>query len=85
MTIFTKAKIENILKDKVSSGEIRGYEINGQFLRIYKSKRTGFTFRFNLVSQHNLIYILKKKTPKPEVQTISDFYQLQINKLNETR
>ena len=73
MTIFTKAKIINLLNDKIVSGEIK------------KSKRTGHTIKFNELSQQSLLTLLKKKIPKPEVQNISDFYKIEIKRLNESR
>lgn len=85
MTIFTKAKIFTILKEKVSSGEINGFLISDSYLRIIKSKRTGFTFKFNQIDEQSLIYILKKKTPKPEIQNIENFYKIQLKKLYESR
>jgi len=85
MTIFTKAKIIKLLNDKIGSGEIKNYNLTSDYLRISKSKRTGFTIKFNEISQQNLVTLFKKKTPKPEVQNISDFYKIEIKKLNESR
>ena len=85
MTIFTKAKIINLLNDKIVSGEIKNYNLTGDYLRISKSKRTGYTIKFNELSQQSLLTLLKKKIPKPEVQNISDFYKIEIKRLNESR
>ena len=85
MTIFTKAKIINLLNDKIVSGEIKNYNLTGDYLRISKSKRTGHTIKFNELSQQSLLTLLKKKIPKPEVQNISDFYKIEIKRLNESR
>lgn len=84
MTIFTKAKIIRILNEKISSGEINGFLINDSYLRIIKSKRTGFTFKFNQIDAQSLICLLKKKTPKPEFQNLENFYTIQIKKLYES-
>lgn len=78
MTIFTKAKIVKILTDKIKSGEIRCFQLTDDYLRIEKSKRTGFTFKLNNFSDNVLIRILKKSTPHPSVQNIENFYRKQI-------
>jgi hypothetical protein len=85
MNIFTKAKVVKLLNDKIDSGEIKNYNLTDSYLRISKSKRTGFTLKFNNISQQNLITLLKKKTPKPSIQNITDFYKIEIKKLNESR
>ena len=85
MTIFTKAKIIKLLNDKIGSGEIKNYNLTGDYLSISKSKRTGHTIKFNELSQQSLLTLLKKKIPKPEVQNISDFYKIEIKRLNESR
>lgn len=82
MNIFTKAKIVKILNDKVQSGEIRSFNLTDTYLRISKSKRTGFTFKLNEFSDILLINLLKKKTPKPQLQSIEKFYKQQIEILN---
>lgn len=82
MNIFTKAKIVKILNDKVQSGEIRSFNLTDTYLRISKSKRTGFTFKLNEFSDILLINLLKKKTPKPQLQSIEKFYKEQIEILN---
>ncbi len=85
MNIFTKAKVVKLLNDKIDSGEINNYNLTDNYLRISKSKRTGFTLKFNNISEQNLITLLKKKTPKPSIQNITDFYKIEIKKLNESR
>ncbi len=42
MTIFTKAKIIKILQNKVDSGEIKSFLYKESYIRLIKSKRTGF-------------------------------------------
>lgn len=78
MTIFTRAKIVKILTDKTNSGEIKGFQLTENYLRITKSKRTGFTFKLNSLTDNILIKIIKKKTPHPSVQSIETFYINQI-------
>jgi len=78
MNIFTKSKIVKLLSDKVQSGEIVSFDLTNSYLRITKSKRTGFTFRLSEYSDIFLINILKKKTPKPQFQNIETFYKQQI-------
>ncbi len=78
MTIFTKAKISKILQDKTHSGEIRGFQLTDNYLRITKSKRTGFTFKIDNFTDNALIKILQKKTPHPSIQNIETFYTNQI-------
>jgi hypothetical protein len=80
MTIFTKAKIIKILQNKVDSGEIKSFLYKESYIRLIKSKRTGFTFKFDEYSDSILISILKKKTPEPSVQNIEDFYKRELNK-----
>ena len=82
MNIFTKAKLIKILNDKVQNGEIRNFNISEDYLRISKSKRTGFTFKFSEYSDILLINILKKKIPNPSVQNIESFYQKEIKKIS---
>lgn len=81
MNIFTKAKLIKILNDKIQTGDIRGFHLTDKYLRISKSKRTGFTFRLNQYSDILLINILKKKTPNPNIQNIETFYKKEITKL----
>ena len=78
MTIFTRAKIVKILTDKTNSGEIKRFQLTDNYLRITKSKRTGFTFKLDNFTDNVLIKILKKKTPHPSVQSIETFYRNQI-------
>lgn len=78
MTIFTRAKISRILQDKTNSGEIRGFQLADNYLRITKSKRTGFTFKIDNFTDNVLIKILQKKTPHPSIQNIETFYTNQI-------
>lgn len=85
MTIFTKAIIIDLLNNKITNGEIQNFNLNSQYLRITKSKRTGFTIKLNQFSQQNLVALLKKKTPKPEVQNLSNFYKNEIKKINDPR
>lgn len=85
MNIFKKAEVIRILKLKVEEGEIKSFSIGNDYLHIKKSKRTGFTIKFNQISQQNLITLLKRKTPNPDVQNISDFYKTIIQNLNESR
>ena len=75
MNIFTKAKLIKILNDKVQNGEIRSFNLTDTYLRINKSKRTGFTFKLSEYSYILLINILKKKTPNPSFQNIEYFYR----------
>ena len=81
MNIFTKAKIVKILNDKVRSSEIRSFNLTDSYLRISKSKRTGFTLNFSDFSDVLIINLLKKKTPSPSIENIQSFYQREIKKL----
>ena len=81
MNIFTKAKLIKILNDKVQNGEIRSFNLTDTYLRINKSKRTGFTFKSSEYSDILLINILKKNTPNPSIQNIEYFYRNEIKKL----
>lgn len=80
MTIFTKTKIVKILNDKINSGEIRGFHLTDSYLRISKSKRTGFTFKLNEFTDNQLTRLLVKQTPHPSYQNIEDFYKKQIHR-----
>ena len=80
MNIFTKAKLVKLLNDKVQSGEIKGFHLGESYLRIQKSKRTGFTFKFNEFGENILLNILKRITPHPSVQNIENFYQKEIKR-----
>jgi hypothetical protein len=82
MNIFTKAKLIKILNDKVQNGEICSFNITETYLRINKSKRTGFTFKFIEYSDVLLINLLKKKTPNPSIENIEKFYKKEIKRLN---
>ena len=75
MNIFTKAKLIKLLNDKVQIGEIKSYHLTDTYLRIKKSKRTGFTFRLEDFTDTFLLNILKKKTPKPQFENIETFYK----------
>lgn len=81
MNIFTKAKLIKLLEDKIQSGEIHSYLLTDSYIRIVKSKRTGFTFKLKDFSDSSLLKILKRTTPNPSVQNINDFYQYQIKNL----
>ena len=53
-----------------------------------KQSETNTQEKVSIPKFHNpkaLVTLLKKKTPKPEVQNISDFYKIEIKKLNESR
>ena len=80
MTIFTKAKIVKILKDKVNSNEIKNFYLTDSYLRITKSKRTGFTFKINDFSENVLVRLITKRTPEPSVENIEDFYKKEIKR-----
>lgn len=80
MTIFTKAKISKILKDKVDSGEIINFNLTDSYLRIAKSKRTGFTFKLDKFTDNLLIRLLSKKTPHPSLENIEKFYTKEIKR-----
>ncbi len=82
MNIFTKAKLVKILNDKVQRGEIHNFNLTESYLRITKSKRTGFTFRLNELSDGVLLSLLKKTIPNPSVQNINSFYNKEIKKYN---
>jgi hypothetical protein len=77
MTIFTKAKI---LKDKVNSNEIKSFYLTDSYLRINKSKRTGFTFKINDFTENVLVRLITKRTPEPSVENIEDFYKKEIKR-----
>lgn len=78
MNIFTKAKLVKLLNDKVQSGEIKSYHLTDIYLRINKSKRTGFTFKLEDFTDIFLLNLLKKKTPKPQFENIEIFYKKEI-------
>jgi hypothetical protein len=80
MTIFTKAKIVKILKDKVNSNEIKSFYLTDSYLRINKSKRTGFTFKINDFTENVLVRLITKRTPEPSVENIEDFYKKEIKR-----
>ena len=80
MTIFTKAKIVKILKDKVNSNEIKNFYLTDSYLRITKSKRTGFTFKINDFSENVLVRLITKRTPEPSVENIENFYKKEIKR-----
>lgn len=80
MTIFTKAKIVKILKDKVNSNEIKSFYLTDSYLRINKSKRTGFTFKINDFSENVLVRLISKRTPEPSVENIENFYKKEIKR-----
>jgi len=80
MTIFTKAKIVKLLNDKVLSGEIRTFHLTDSYLRITKSKRTGFTFNLNQFTENQIVRILTKSTPNPSKENITQFYTKEIKK-----
>lgn len=80
MTIFTKTKIVKILTDKINSGEIKGFHLTESYLRVTKSKRTGFTFKLVDFTDNQLTRILVKQTPNPSIQNINDFYIKQIQR-----
>lgn len=80
MTIFTKAKISKILKDKLDSGEIINFNLTESYLRITKSKRTGFTFKLRDFDDNLLIRLLKKRTPNPSIENIEIFYTKEIER-----
>jgi hypothetical protein len=80
MTIFTKAKIVKILKDKVNSNEIKSFYLTDSYLRINKSKRTGFTFKINDFTENVLVSLITKRTPEPSVENIEDFYKKEIKR-----
>jgi hypothetical protein len=80
MTIFTKAKIVKILKDKVNSNEIKSFYLTDSYLRINKSKRTGFTFKINDFSENVLVRLITKRTPEPSVENIENFYKKEIKR-----
>jgi hypothetical protein len=80
MTIFTKAKLIKILNDKISTNEIKSYFVTDDYLRIQKSKRTGYTFKFSEIPENILVRILTKKTPEPSKQNIDNFYKKEIKR-----
>jgi len=80
MTIFTKAKVVKVLNDKVSSGEIKSFHLTESYLRISKSKRTGFTFILNQFTENQIIRLITKPTPNPSIENITDFYTKQIKR-----
>lgn len=80
MTIFTKAKINKILEDKVKSGEIKSFHLTESYLRISKSKRTGFTFKLKDLSENILVRIINKRTPNPSIENIEHFYKKEIKR-----
>jgi hypothetical protein len=85
MNIFTKAEITRTLTIKVKEGEIKNFSLTDNHLRIQKSKRTGFTFQLDKISDKVLSRLIKKRIPNPSVQNIKDFYTQEIRniKLNE--
>ena len=85
MTIFIKAKVIRLLNDKIKSLEIKSFIMTHRYLGIQKSKRSGVTLNFNDISGIDLILLLKKKTPKPQDISISEFYKIEIKKLNDSR
>jgi hypothetical protein len=85
MTIFIKAKIVKILKDKLDSGEIINFNLTDSYLRITKSKRTGFTFKLNNFDDNLLIRLLKKRIPHPSIENIENFYTKEIKRYNVTK
>jgi hypothetical protein len=82
MNIFKRAEVIRILQLKVEEGEIKSFSLGDNYLHIKKSKRTGFTIKFDQISQQNLVTLLKRKTPNSNVQNISDFYTFQIKRIN---
>lgn len=80
MTIFTKAKIVKILNDKVSKGEIKSFYLTETYLRISKSKRTGFTFKLENFTDNQIVRLLQKQTPNPSMENIENFYLKQIKR-----
>jgi hypothetical protein len=81
MNIFTKADITRTLSIKVKEGEIKSFSLTDTYLRVQKSKRTGFTFELNKFSDKVLLRLIKKKTPNPSVQNIKDFYVQEIRNI----
>jgi hypothetical protein len=79
MNIFTKSKLNNILSVKVKEGEIKSFHLTDDYLRIQKSKRTGYTFHLNEFSDKTLLRIISKKTPNPSIKNIEDFYKKEIS------
>jgi hypothetical protein len=78
MNIFTKAELNRILSLKVKEGEIKNFCLTDSYLYIQKSKRTGFSFKLDKISDKTLLKIVRKKTPNPYVKNIKDFYMSQL-------
>lgn len=81
MNIFTKAELTRILSIKIKEGEIKNFCLTDSYLHIQKSKRTGYTFKIDEISDKILLRIIRKKTPNPSVQNIKDFYKSEIRNI----
>jgi hypothetical protein len=81
MNIFTKAEITRSLTIKVKEGEIKNFSLTDTYLRIQKSKRTGFTIKLKDISEKALIRLVKKTTPNPSVENIENFYKKEIRNI----
>jgi hypothetical protein len=81
MNIFTKAEITRALTIKVKEGEIKNFSLTDTYLRIQKSKRTGFTIKLEDISEKALVRLVKKKTPNASVENIENFYKKEIRNI----
>jgi len=79
--LFLKSKIKSILDDKVTSGEIKFFNINKSSIHIKSSKRSKFTLDISGISDELLIRLLFKKIPNTSIINTNDFFRKEISQL----
>jgi hypothetical protein len=79
--IFAKAKVESLLNNKISSGEIKFYRMGQESLHIKISKRCKYTLDISNLSDEIVVRLLVKKFPNPSVINLSDFFKRELRNL----